>query len=100
LMILGEWQPKAECLGEDTDFFYIDERSPNQPAMQVCARCSVRTQCLITAIESNERWGIWGGMLSQERSRLRNAVMELPRNEAREILAEVAKATPIHRWRT
>jgi len=39
-------------------------------------------------------------MLSQERSRLRNAVMELPRNEAREILAEVAKATPIHRWRT
>ena len=98
-MKLGDWRPKAECLGEETDFFYIDDRSPRQPAMAVCAKCEVRGQCLIESIERNERWGIWGGMLTAERSRLRNAVSHLPRDDAREILFEVAKSTPLHKWR-
>ena len=98
-MKLGEWREKAECLGEDTDFFYIDDRSPRQPAMAVCSRCTVRWQCLVEAVERNERWGIWGGMLTPERIKLKNSLKGLPRDEAREILFEVAKSTPMHKWR-
>lgn len=99
-MKLGDWRPKAECLGEDTDFFFVDERSPRQPAMSVCARCEVRAQCLIEAIETNERWGIWGGMLTGERAKLKRSIQHLERDDARAILFEVAQSTPLHKWRS
>lgn len=97
-MKLGEWRPKAECLGEDTDFFYIDERSSNQPAMAVCARCEVRPECLIEAIETNERWGIFGGMLPIERAKVSKAVNHLPRDLSRQIIFDIATTTPLSRW--
>ena len=97
-MKLGDWRPQAECLGEDTDFFYIDERSSNQPAMAVCTRCVVRAQCLIEAVEMKERWGIFGGMLPAERAKIEKAVSHLSRDEARVIISEISKATPLDRW--
>jgi WhiB family redox-sensing transcriptional regulator len=97
-MKLGEWRPKAECLGEDTDFFYIDERSSNQPAMAVCSRCEVRAQCLIEAIENKERWGIFGGMLPHERAKVDKAVTHLPRDLSRQIIYDISQTTPLQRW--
>jgi WhiB family redox-sensing transcriptional regulator len=97
-MKLGEWRPKAECLGEDTDFFYIDERSSNQPAMAVCARCEVRAQCLIEAIEIKERWGIFGGMLPHERAKVEKAVSHLPRDESRVIISDISQSLPLDKW--
>ena len=97
-MKLGEWRPQAECLGEDTDFFYIDERSTNQPAMAVCAKCQVRGQCLIEAIEMKERWGIFGGMLPAERAKVEKAVNDLPRELSRQIIFDISQTTPLSRW--
>lgn len=40
-------------------------------AKAVCAACPVRLQCLEQAVESGERFGIWGGLTDTERSGLR-----------------------------
>ena len=33
--------------------------------------CEVSVECLQTAIENNETFGIWGGLTPKERSRIR-----------------------------
>lgn len=35
-----------------------------------CARCELRTRCLTLALETGERWGIWGGLDADERAAL------------------------------
>lgn len=39
-------------------------------AKAVCARCPVRVECLTGALERDERYGIWGGMTTEERDAL------------------------------
>lgn len=45
-------------------------RSLERDAKKVCAECPVVARCLQHALESNEPFGIWGGMTSTERYRL------------------------------
>lgn len=40
-------------------------------ARAICAACDVRSECLAFAIETDQAFGIWGGLLPQERRRLR-----------------------------
>lgn len=36
-------------------------------AKQACLSCPVRAECLRRALETGERYGIWGGMTPDER---------------------------------
>ena len=73
------WRDQAACVGDMATAFYPplgpEKRSVKtareERAKAVCAACPVRPQCLDQAIESGERYGIWGGMTDSERSRLR-----------------------------
>ena len=38
-------------------------------AKQVCAGCEVRAECLQQALDSGERYGVWGGLTDVERRR-------------------------------
>ena len=42
-------------------------------AKSVCAACSVREECLEYALDTNQQWGIWGGLLPRERRRIRRS---------------------------
>ncbi|MFP3913394.1 MAG: WhiB family transcriptional regulator [Actinomycetota bacterium] len=59
----------AACRKEDLGlFFAVDGRQ--EEAKEICRRCAVRWQCLAYALETNQRYGVWGGMTPEERSSL------------------------------
>lgn len=67
----------TECEGEPEAFFFEEEgqdqnmRYKTQLAKQICAECPVRLLCLEYALESNEPYGIWGGLTRAERATVR-----------------------------
>lgn len=78
--IFSMWKDMAACSGMDTDLFF----SPDNPgkgtgitgeperislAKMICSRCPVRPDCLSFGIETDDRWGILGGLTPQERRR-------------------------------
>lgn len=76
LEISTDWRERAECRDYPTDLFFpAGETGPAEiqirQAKEVCARCEVRDDCLLYALEANQRDGIWGGLTSYERKRLR-----------------------------
>lgn len=69
------WFEYANCLGVDPDLFFADKSgraaSETRAAKQVCAGCTVRTDCLHHAVDNHENYGIWGGTTPRERRTLR-----------------------------
>lgn len=69
------WQRDAACSGEQAVNFYPPMRTEKKVvrlarearAKAVCATCSVRVDCLDSAIRNDERYGIWGGLTDVER---------------------------------
>jgi WhiB family redox-sensing transcriptional regulator len=68
------WQDEAACAGDDLLLFFgpDGERQPEREkrealAKEVCSWCPVRTICLDSAIEANDRYGIRGGLNEDER---------------------------------
>lgn len=65
------WQDLAACRtngGIGIDFFSEDPVDIAR-AKAVCARCSVRVECLAYAEGAGEEDGVWGGLSVQERRR-------------------------------
>ena len=65
------WQDYALCAETDPEIFYPEQGVSTRPAKQICAQCFVREPCLAYAMETGERFGIWGGLSENERRRLR-----------------------------
>jgi hypothetical protein len=72
------WRSRSNCAGLDPGVFYPgwDDRAGQAAAKAICAGCVVQPQCLTSALEHYERWGVWGGTNERERRRL---VRSLPR---------------------
>jgi hypothetical protein len=64
--------------------FFPDEEQPREPvrdrvaretllrqAKAVCQRCDMVTVCRATAMAREPGWGIWGGLSSADRARIR-----------------------------
>jgi WhiB family transcriptional regulator, redox-sensing transcriptional regulator len=67
------WQARANCMGVDPDLFFPERGASTREAKEVCRGCVVREDCLEYALDSGEKFGIWGGMSERERRRLRRA---------------------------
>lgn len=67
---LGDWRDDAICIEYETNTFY-PERSHElaKVAKAICRECPVRSECLDEAIANNEKFGVWGGLDTQERQR-------------------------------
>lgn len=65
------WRIGALCAQVDPEIFYPDVGQPTRPAKAVCATCPVRGFCLDEALETNERYGVWGGLSERERRAIR-----------------------------
>ena len=57
------WQDRALCAHTDPEAFF--------PEKGGSTRIRLRAQCLVYALEHDERFGIWGGMSERERRRLK-----------------------------
>lgn len=68
-------QNNAACKDKDTEMFFVDEgpisdadvRSAIKKAIAICNLCDVQHICLMTAMNNEEEFGIWGGFTSRER---------------------------------
>ncbi|MDQ0994110.1 WhiB family redox-sensing transcriptional regulator [Streptomyces sp. V3I7] len=67
------WQEDALCAQTGADFFFPEPGSSVREAKRICALCPIRTACLEYALDSDERFGVWGGLSEKERLALRRA---------------------------
>lgn len=63
------WRDQAACRGMDVSIFYPEHGQTTDAAKAVCARCPVRFECRQEA--AGEWHGVWGGLSSDERKRVR-----------------------------
>lgn len=67
------WMRDAPCSGAGDVFFAQRGRNASKLVAQakaVCAGCPVRETCLAYALESRQRFGVWGGRTVKERNRI------------------------------
>lgn len=78
------WRDRALCRQSyPENYFPLDgERAQSRKyARRVCAGCPVQAECLEFALESDSRFGIWGGMSEAERGPLHVAAARTRRQE-------------------
>lgn len=63
------WKADAACAGSDPDLFYNE--LDQDDAKRVCKGCPVADDCLQSALSNRELHGIWGGLTTRERDRVR-----------------------------
>ena len=89
------WFEAAACREADLRLFFDPEGEGAKPraereraAKAVCSWCPVRRECLIFALATPERYGIWGGLTARERSSLRRRRHVARRGDSRKPKAE------------
>ena len=86
------WMDDAACRGDRSGNWFPDRavddgrRDQDLPAdvvraLKVCSRCPVLEPCREYALDRNEKQGIWGGMTTGDRRRLKRAAQKRVRNE-------------------
>jgi WhiB family redox-sensing transcriptional regulator len=65
------WRQDALCAETDPEAFFPEKGGSTREAKRVCTGCTVRVECLESALTNDERFGIWGGLSERERRRLR-----------------------------
>ena len=65
------WQSRAACAGAPTPMFFPERGEQTKHAKAVCKSCPVRVDCLTTALDENEKFGIFGGTSERERKVMR-----------------------------
>jgi WhiB family transcriptional regulator, redox-sensing transcriptional regulator len=94
---IQNWQAKGACLSADPDLFFpISSTGPAlrqiERAKAICARCTVRRECLEFAVAHDQVYGVWGGTTPEDRRRHRRRL--------RRRRAAAATTTPPARTRT
>jgi WhiB family transcriptional regulator, redox-sensing transcriptional regulator len=60
----------ALCAQADPDAWHPDSGGHGHDAKRICRRCHLQTECLVWALATNQRHGVWGGLSTPERDRL------------------------------
>lgn len=68
---MPDWYVDALCPQTDPEVFFPSEGQSGRAAKTVCATCPVRSQCLDWAMENCELFGVWGGVSSKDRQKMR-----------------------------
>lgn len=71
------WHDQARCSSTDPDLFYPEMTDGAMAtialAKRVCRFCPVKTPCLVYALETDERFGVWGGEGKTIRAHIRTS---------------------------
>jgi WhiB family redox-sensing transcriptional regulator len=63
----SDWQQHALCATVDPELWFPEKGGAGRVAKEMCMKCPVRRACLEYALDTNERFGIWGGFSERER---------------------------------
>jgi len=66
------WQDDALCAQTNPEAFFPEKGGSTREAKKICGQCDVARECLDNALETDERFGIRGGMSERERRALKN----------------------------
>jgi WhiB family redox-sensing transcriptional regulator len=61
------WQDEAACRTLPIEIFFPPAEQEGEVAKTICSGCTVREPCLQAALAAGERFGIWGGLTTEER---------------------------------
>jgi len=64
------WAVFAACKDEKSMKFFPQNRQEEREALAICSICPVVEDCLDHAIQTNERFGVWGGTTERQRKKL------------------------------
>ena len=87
--------------GGQGDLFFSEQPEDLAAAQAICFRCTERIGCLETALENNEHWGVWGGVIfwdgepfyrKRTRGRPRKTEEQLPLEATRNELWDLVKS--------
>ncbi|MBZ8176779.1 WhiB family transcriptional regulator [Corynebacterium poyangense] len=74
---LWEWQLFGACRGAESEVFYHPEGERGRARLQrerrakaICHTCPVLLECRRHALETQEPYGVWGGLGENERHAL------------------------------
>ena len=67
------WQEQGLCKvkGVELNVFFPRRGESLVPARAICDLCEVEVQCLNEALETNVKYGVWGGKSERERRSIR-----------------------------
>jgi WhiB family redox-sensing transcriptional regulator len=71
--VTEQWRDSALCAETDPEAFFPDANRSAAPAKRICAECPVKAECLDYALQTNQWYGVWGGMSVRERAALKRA---------------------------
>lgn len=77
-----DWRDQGECRQYDPDEFFAKSTQAIHEAKRICASCPVRRECTQFALDSDERYGVWGGLSQRELNALRNRRRQKKRSTA------------------
>lgn len=64
------WMDQGACRDHHPELWFADGNRAAVMAKEICAGCPALQLCLQWAIDTNERWGIFGGKTYSERVNL------------------------------
>jgi WhiB family redox-sensing transcriptional regulator len=88
------WRENAACKGIDVEVFFPPEEDvgsifpteesadPAREAKAICADCPVAEICLQYSLATNQVEGVWGGLDTNERRRMRRRIRDQSRRKA------------------
>lgn len=59
------------CAQSDPEQWFPEKGESVKHVKAICRRCPIKTECLEYALDTNQIYGIWGGLSYKERLRLR-----------------------------
>ena len=68
------WAAFATCRDRDPDVFFPLTAHGELEAIRICRGCPVQIDCLEFALETNIRFGVWGGLTEKQRQTLRRQI--------------------------
>lgn len=66
-----DWRGSAACAQTDPELWFPERGGSPRNAKRVCRTCPVRWECLAYALTNDERHGVWGGYMPDERAQMR-----------------------------
>lgn len=54
------------CRQQDADLWFAESPTELELAKAYCQQCPVLTECLMSALDRREPWGVWGGQIFEQ----------------------------------
>lgn len=71
---MTDWQEYGLCRQTDPEIYFPEKGGSTRAAKRMCLDCTVKSECLSAALETDERFGVWGGASERERRKMQRDI--------------------------